>query len=276
MSTNFSIGEMSKLYNISIRTLRHYDKIGLINPIYTNKENGYRYYSFEQFVHLQLIKHYKSIGLSLDEIKLLLNTDSSIESISTIIKKQQVIVDNKINELTSIKNHLNFLQERLDSTTKYEFNKVFIKHNKKRKYIIYSYLSKTVEEIEINIRKAIIDIEHKYGHLCTEITLRISLDSIKRYNKVIYNDILIFLDESIDIKEENTITLPAGDYVTIHFDDNCADNRCYYNKIINYAKQNNIELEGNFNEICIMPRIDVNRKEKTLVQLEILKKTSSH
>lgn len=96
MSTNFSIGEMSKLYNISIRTLRHYDKIVLINPIYTNKENGYRYYSFEQFVHLQLIKHYKSIGLSLDEIKVLLNTDSSIESISTIISKQKLIVDDKI------------------------------------------------------------------------------------------------------------------------------------------------------------------------------------
>lgn len=276
MSTNFSIGEMSKLYNISIRTLRHYDKIGLINPIYTNKENGYRYYSFEQFVHLQLIKHYKSIGLSLDEIKVLLSTDSSIKSISTIIKKQQLIVDNKISELTSIKNHLNFLESRLDSTTEYEFNKVFIKHNKERKYIRYSYTSRTLEELEINIRNAIIDMEKKYGHLSMEITLRISHDSVKYDSQVIYEDILVFIDKSISIDEKDIVTLPEGDYVTMHFDDNCADNRYYYNQIINYAKENNIELEGNFNEICIMPRIDINRKEKTLVQLEILKKSASH
>ncbi|MGL5353950.1 MAG: MerR family transcriptional regulator, partial [Clostridium sp.] len=69
METNFSIGEISKLHNISVQTLRHYDKIGLLKPSYINESTGYRYYSAKHFVIIDLIKQCKSMGLSLDEIK---------------------------------------------------------------------------------------------------------------------------------------------------------------------------------------------------------------
>jgi hypothetical protein len=39
----FSIGEFSRLAQLSIRVLRHYDEIGLLVPAYTNGTNGYRY-----------------------------------------------------------------------------------------------------------------------------------------------------------------------------------------------------------------------------------------
>ncbi|MGL5693490.1 MAG: MerR family DNA-binding transcriptional regulator, partial [Peptostreptococcaceae bacterium] len=45
MKKYFSIGEMSKLQNISIETLRHYDRLGLLNAEYINEKTGYRYYS---------------------------------------------------------------------------------------------------------------------------------------------------------------------------------------------------------------------------------------
>lgn len=41
MSTYFTIGEISKLYTLSIQILRHYDKIGLLSPAYTNHETIY-------------------------------------------------------------------------------------------------------------------------------------------------------------------------------------------------------------------------------------------
>ena len=51
MKKYFSIGEMSKLYNISIETLRHYDRIGILKPEYINKKTGYRYYSTKSFIY---------------------------------------------------------------------------------------------------------------------------------------------------------------------------------------------------------------------------------
>ncbi|WP_082112386.1 MerR family DNA-binding transcriptional regulator [Paenibacillus sp. DMB20] len=53
MDFRISIGKVSKMYGISLDTLRHYDKIGILKPI-VDETNGYRYYSLE---HLDLLEH---------------------------------------------------------------------------------------------------------------------------------------------------------------------------------------------------------------------------
>lgn len=63
MEKYFSIGEISKLSNLSVQTLRHYDELGLLKPSLV-KDNGYRYYSLEQFYKLDFITFYRKLGLS--------------------------------------------------------------------------------------------------------------------------------------------------------------------------------------------------------------------
>ena len=65
----FPIGEVAKLYAISVGNLRHYEKIGLLMPEYVNPESGYRYYSVKQFECLNTIRYLRSLVLSLDTIK---------------------------------------------------------------------------------------------------------------------------------------------------------------------------------------------------------------
>ena len=84
MSTYFSIGEIAKMFNISTQTLRLYDRMDLIKPAHINENNGYRYYSIEQFIKLDCIKLCKSMGLSLEEIKGFIGNESSIKSILDI------------------------------------------------------------------------------------------------------------------------------------------------------------------------------------------------
>ncbi|MGL4955400.1 MAG: MerR family DNA-binding transcriptional regulator, partial [Cetobacterium sp.] len=43
----FSIGETAKLNNITIQTLRHYDKEGLLKPSHIDQDTKYRYYSID-------------------------------------------------------------------------------------------------------------------------------------------------------------------------------------------------------------------------------------
>ncbi len=59
METYFLIGEISKLTNVPIQTLRYYDKMGLLKPSYINKQNNYRYYSLNQFIKIDLLKQCK-------------------------------------------------------------------------------------------------------------------------------------------------------------------------------------------------------------------------
>lgn len=64
-----SIGEFSKICEVSTKTLRYYDEIGLIHPDEINPENGYRYYSIKQLSKMLFINRLKSYYFSLEEIK---------------------------------------------------------------------------------------------------------------------------------------------------------------------------------------------------------------
>lgn len=74
-----SIGQMSKVCSVSVKTLRHYDKIGLFKPLKTDAANGYRYYEDSQIGVMLLIGRLKRYGFSLIEIQSLLNMKDSRE-----------------------------------------------------------------------------------------------------------------------------------------------------------------------------------------------------
>ena len=66
-----SIGEAAERLGVSVRTLRWYDEIGLVSPAEVG-ENGYRYYDREALALLQQAIFYRELGLSLKDIKPLL------------------------------------------------------------------------------------------------------------------------------------------------------------------------------------------------------------
>lgn len=71
----YSIGEVSKICNVSKKALRFYDKIEIISPDYISEENNYRYYSRETLLFVPVIKYYKQMGFKLEEMKNLMESD---------------------------------------------------------------------------------------------------------------------------------------------------------------------------------------------------------
>src|SRR3954471_18754440 len=102
MENRFSIGQLSKIYNIPVKTLRYYDEIDLFKPTEINKQNGYRYYSIEQFKLLDTINYLKVLGVPLKEIKAHINNRDINDFIETL-KKHLEITEKKIQELEMIK-----------------------------------------------------------------------------------------------------------------------------------------------------------------------------
>jgi DNA-binding transcriptional MerR regulator len=64
----YSIGEVSRICNVSRKTLRYYDKIGLIGPE-RDDANNYRYYSKASLLAVPVIKYYKQMGFRLEEMR---------------------------------------------------------------------------------------------------------------------------------------------------------------------------------------------------------------
>lgn len=71
----FKIGDFSRLSFVTVKTLRYYDKIGLLKPVNADRFTGYRYYSVAQLPQLNYIVTLKKMGLSLEEIAILVNNN---------------------------------------------------------------------------------------------------------------------------------------------------------------------------------------------------------
>lgn len=85
--TKLKIGEFSRLMQVTVKTLRHYEQKGLLLPDDVDEWTGYRYYSIEQMQRLNTIRDLQRLGFSLDEIKELYEDDSHTPSIRQLDAK---------------------------------------------------------------------------------------------------------------------------------------------------------------------------------------------
>ncbi|MBN2605499.1 MAG: diguanylate cyclase [Bacilli bacterium] len=67
------IGQFAKDNNITVKTLHHYEKVGVLFPVYVDSETGYRYYDENSQEDLVIILFLKELGFSLSEIKSAIN-----------------------------------------------------------------------------------------------------------------------------------------------------------------------------------------------------------
>lgn len=113
----FSIGQMAKMFDITPDTLRYYDKIDLLKP-YIQKENKYRYYSYNHIDLLSLILWAKQIGISLSDIKTIIESED-LDKYKTLLEKQQELINIKIKELKAMKGYIIETKEILNKIEKY-------------------------------------------------------------------------------------------------------------------------------------------------------------
>ena len=83
------IGDFSQLAQVSIRTLRHYDELGLLKPAHIDRFTDYRYYAIEQLPRLNRILALKDLGFSLEQIKRVLDDGLSIEQLQGMLLLKQ-------------------------------------------------------------------------------------------------------------------------------------------------------------------------------------------
>lgn len=86
----YKIKAFSSLVGLSVRSLRHYDKIGLLIPEHINRHNGYRHYGSQNLVTAQQILFFKELDFSLAEIKTLL-TDETINQQETLCFQRNLL-----------------------------------------------------------------------------------------------------------------------------------------------------------------------------------------
>jgi DNA-binding transcriptional MerR regulator/trans-aconitate methyltransferase len=116
MSENglFTIGEFAEKAGVTLRTLRYYDKIGLLKPCSYNN-SGHRLYSKQDFGTLQKILTLKFIGLSLDDISNIMKYDLRDDDLKKPLEIQKEIMEEKIYHIQMVIKALDEAVHMLDN-----------------------------------------------------------------------------------------------------------------------------------------------------------------
>lgn len=142
----FLIKKVSEISGVSVRTLHHYDEIGLLSP--KKSENGYRYYSEDDMSFLQMILFYKYLGFPLKQIKDLLKQEDP--EILHHLKKQLVLIQKEKQKLLTLidtlEKTIESRERKITMSTKEKFKGFAYQDNEKYKQKAIDLYGKEVIE----------------------------------------------------------------------------------------------------------------------------------
>ncbi|MDF2556873.1 MAG: MerR family transcriptional regulator [Bacillales bacterium] len=141
----YKIKQVAELAGVSVRTLHHYDDIGLLKPEIA--PNGYRLYSEDDFLKLQQILFFKELDFPLDEIKQILNHPDFDRD--NTLRKHKHLLEVKKNRLEKIIKTVDDTLHSLKGGTKMSKEKMF-----------NSFSMKEIEEHQKKYEK---EVEERWG-----------------------------------------------------------------------------------------------------------------
>jgi DNA-binding transcriptional MerR regulator/effector-binding domain-containing protein len=72
VAAGLTVGDFSRITHLSVKTLRHYHQVGLLEPVTVNPDTGYRYYSGDQVPTAQVIRRLRDLEMPVAEVKAVL------------------------------------------------------------------------------------------------------------------------------------------------------------------------------------------------------------
>lgn len=180
----FKIGDFARINRVTVKTLRYYDNLGLLQPEKIDHNTGYRYYSADQMPRLNKILSLKDAGFSLDEISVILNKNMDSEQIQILLELKRSEVFNRLKDE----------QARL---TRIE---TLIKMCKQEEYSMkYDIVLKKIEPIRVASLRGTIPNYSEQEHLWNELAEHIQKHGARIVPPcmVIYHDIG-YKEETVD------------------------------------------------------------------------------
>lgn len=203
----YSIGEVSKICNVSKKALRFYDKINIISPDYISEENKYRYYNKETMLFVPVIKYFKQMGFKLEEMKEFLESDT--------YEVHEKGFRRKIDELKQLKENINVSYTSVSDWYDLILEAESVIENNVTEVSVKYIESLTVcyveQEFTHNYMESIINIEwtnylEKIGHAITG-PVHIVFQNVKEKMENKNTKVFIFQKGAKEIENSSTITV---------------------------------------------------------------------
>ncbi len=269
-----SIGEMAKINQISVPTLRLYDQDGLLKPAYTDPDTGYRYYTLQQNARLDMIAYMKELGMSLAEIRRVLDKED-IALIESILGQKNEQLHEQIRQM---KMRHDAVARAIACIERYR--KSPVTGTISLEYIDQRYIwsipcpTNFYEEDITSYEQALVKLRQEL--------MRISIPQIHTYNigtsilrehfeqeQFVADQIFIFSDRRLLEYEGHVSPVESGMYACIYLD-NYDDEIAYGKKLLSFCREHGYRISGDY--ICeVMTEFNVfdNSKRNMFLRLQV-------
>ena len=234
--------QFAKLHKVNKRTLHYYDNIGLFSPS-EKGVNGYRYYDVSQSVTFEYIRMLKEMNMSIEEIAGYYEAPSA-DKFLTIADIKEAELNLEIQKLNRIKKILKAKKKQLLFCENLQDQEVRIEEYKTERLSVlpYNFLDNDISQIftYLSDKWSIEQIRMGVGSF-------ISLDKVINKTFEQYDGIYTHTLEKASVA--NTFIRPKGKYLCGYQKGTWDKAPAMYEKMITFARQNNIMLTGYAYEI---------------------------
>ncbi len=247
----FSIGEVSKLFHISVSSLRHYENIGLLHPEYTSQDTGYRYYGTEQFEVLNTIRYLRALDMPLSEIEdFLKNRD--ISNIEEKLIQQKKIVLEKQQELKRIEQKISHRLNGLSEAQNMPLDTVTLVQLPASRIVWVDTPLKieASQDMEAPIRK-LDQSQAEAVVFLGKVGLGISAEHLQAAEYGKYDGIFLILDDE-DIYDGETMPVEETLCARLCFRGSHAEAPGQYKKLLDHIKKHQMQIVGFSREITLI------------------------
>lgn len=268
MSKLFSIGDIAKLFHLSVSSLRHYESVGLLTPEYTDPDSGYRYYSTRQFEVLNTIRYLRALDMPLGEIADFLHNrdvdkieEKLIKQKNIVIAKQRELkrierkIDNRLRRLSEAKNSLldTVTLERIPSCR-------IVPAEDSLKIKGFLDIEAPIKRLDKSQREAVVFLG--------KVGVGISAENLNSGNFEQYDVVFLLLDDE-DIFDGETTLLEEATCACIRFRGSHAEAPEQYKKLMDYISEHNLKIKGFSREITLIDYGFTSDTDKFVTEISI-------
>ena len=246
------IGEFSKICQVSVKTLHHYDKIGLLAPAEVDRFTGYRYYQVEQIDTMNYIQRLKRYGFSLEEIQKII-TLSDEKEISSLLRQQRDKLKREQQEkdmiLNELQTHISIFERTGDVMTYQKGYQIEIKN------------SPAMNVLAARAKMSVDEFGRYYGTLFERVpkdhVTPTGLNGARYYDQE-FNPESSDIEVFIGIREKDkadTVMEPCECAMTVHHGGYSTLSEAY-GAVVNWIMENGYEIAGAPFDLYIKTQFD--------------------
>lgn len=246
------IGKMAIMNHVTIPTLRLYDEKNLLKPRYIDPQTGYRYYDIQQNARLDLIAYMKELGMSLNEIAVVLEKED-VELIEDILIQKHEQLYSQMRALKERRAAVSRAIMSIERFRKSPTNGTMVLEFIDRRYIwalpcAYNFYEGDIKDFEnvlFDFRNQL--LEHHFEHIHTyNIGTSIDVNDFKN-GDFKAKDIFIFTNHHDKSSDIDLKVIDSGMFACIYLDDYDMEID-YGKKLRDFCEENHYQITGDY--IC--------------------------